>query len=173
VVSLRRCRCTLVKLGWNANETVIAWVEHRHCSILYHYKNAENPQAAARQAGDCTNHINDSCESQRVHAIPVDGAVLVESMDWSKGTAASQVLERLKQKKDRMPDFLMVAGDDREDEPIFRWANALGKDKAIESVITVSVGSRNTEAISTLMQGVTGKWAVLPLCGPIKSSPIA
>ena len=78
-------------------------------------------------------------------------------MDWSKGTAASQVLERLKQKKGWMPDFLMVAGDDREDEPIFRWANALGKDKVIESVTTVSVGSRNTEAISTLMQGVTGK----------------
>ncbi|KAI9772253.1 MAG: hypothetical protein M1840_001002 [Geoglossum simile] len=138
-----------------------AWVEHRHCSILYHYKNAEDLQAAARQAGDCTNHINDSCESQRVHAIPVDGAVLVESMDWSKGTAASQVLERLKEKKVWMPDFLMVAGDDREDEPIFRWANTLGKDKAIESVTTVSVGSRNTEAISTLMQGVTGVLSAL------------
>jgi trehalose-phosphatase len=138
----------------------IAWVEHRHCSILYHYKNAEDFQSAARQAGDCANHINDSCESQRVHAIPVDGAVLVESMDWSKGTAASQVLRCLKEKKGQMPDFLMVAGDDREDEPIFRWANALGKDKAIENVTTVSVGSRNTEAMATLTQGVTGKWIV-------------
>jgi trehalose 6-phosphate synthase complex regulatory subunit len=144
-----------------ANPVETARIEHRHCSIIFNYKNAEDLQSAARQAGDCANHINESCENQRVHAIPVEGAVLVESMDWSKGTAGIQVLERLQKQKGGeekwMPDFLMVAGDDRDDEPIFRWANELGKAKSVQNVITVTVGSRNTEAMATLTQGVTGE----------------
>lgn len=54
-------------------------------------------------------------------------------------------------------DFLMVAGDGRDDEVIFRWANELGVDKTVKHVTTVSLGSRNTEAGYTLTQGVTGK----------------
>jgi hypothetical protein len=53
-------------------------------------------------------------------------------------------------------DFLMVAGDGRDDEVIFRWANELGADKTVKHVTTVSLGSRNTEAGCTLTQGVTG-----------------
>ena len=87
----------------------------------------------------------------------------VEPIDWSKGTAAIQIFEQLKSEmpKDatyKSPiDFLMVVGDGREDEVIFRWANELGKDKTVENVTTVSLGSRNTEAGYTLTQGVTGK----------------
>lgn len=54
-------------------------------------------------------------------------------------------------------DFLMVAGDGREDEVIFRWANDLERDGTVANVTTVSLGSRNTEAGYTLTQGVTGK----------------
>ena len=91
------------------------------------------------------------------------GAVAVEPMDWSKGTAATDIFEKLKAD---MPaestswspiDFLMVVGDGRDDEVIFRWANELGKGKTVANVTTVSLGSRNTEARCTLTQGVTGK----------------
>jgi trehalose 6-phosphate synthase complex regulatory subunit len=129
-------------------------IECRHCSLIFHFDQAEDPEGAARQAGECVSHINESGEDQRVHAIPIDGAVIVESMDWTKATAAAQILDRMKQ--EGSPDFLMVAGDDREDEPIFRWANALGKDGTVKFVNTVSIGSRSTEAMSTLSQGVTG-----------------
>jgi len=54
-------------------------------------------------------------------------------------------------------DWLMVAGDGRDDEVIFRWANELEKDGTVGSVTTVSLGSRNTEAGCTLTQGVTGR----------------
>ena len=54
-------------------------------------------------------------------------------------------------------DFLMVAGDGREDECIFRWANELTKDNTVESVTTASLGNRNTEAGCTITQGVTGE----------------
>jgi hypothetical protein len=55
----------------------------------------------------------------------------------------------------------MVAGDGRDDEVIFRWANELGTNKTVQNVTTVSLGSRNTEAGWTLTQGVTGMLLLL------------
>lgn len=65
-------------------------------------------------------------------------------------------------------DFLMVAGDGRDDEVIFRWANELGRDGTVKNVTTVSLGSRNTEAGCTLTQGVTGMLYSMPrlIMGP-------
>ena len=137
-------------------------IEERHCSLILNYPNAEDLQSAARQAGDCANQINDACESQRIRAVPIEAAVLVEPVDLSKETAADQIFGRIKSKSKAegatMPDFLMVAGDAREDEVVFRWANRLGEAKVIKNVTTVSVGSRNTEASATLTQGVTGMY---------------
>jgi len=144
-----------------------SWIETRHCSLIFHYKNADDTESAIRQAGDCASHINDACEEQRVRAIPVEGAVTVEPIDWSKGTAATKIFQDMKK---NMPpnldytspvDFLMVAGDGRDDEVIFRWANEMGKDGTVANVTTVSLGSRNTEAGCTLTQGVTGVLTVL------------
>lgn len=155
-------------LEYYRERTEGSWIEERHCSYIFRYADAADPQAAARLAGDCINHINDSCENQRVHAVPVDGAVKVEPVDWSKGTAATRLFEGLKKKAVgenglKVPEFLFVAGDAREDEVIFRWANQLGKEKVIRDVVTVSVGSslRNTEAMATLTQGVSG------MCGGV------
>jgi trehalose-phosphatase len=50
-----------------------SWIETRNCSLIFHYKNAEDFESAARQAGDCASHINDACEEQRVRAIPIEG----------------------------------------------------------------------------------------------------
>lgn len=139
-----------------------SWIETRHCSLIFHYKNAEDFESASRQAGDCASHINDACEEQRVRAIPLEGAVAVEPIDWSKGTAAMKIFEGLEKKfaqdaTHKSPvDFLMVVGDGRDDEVIFRWANEISRSKKVESVTTVSLGSRNTEAGYTLTQGVTG-----------------
>jgi trehalose 6-phosphate synthase complex regulatory subunit len=60
-------------------------------------------------------------------------------------------------------DFLMVAGDGRDDEIVFRWANDLGETGSVKNVTTVSLGSRDTQAMKTLTQGVTGKSFDLPL----------
>lgn len=154
-------------MNYYQERTPGSWIEKRHCSLIFHYKHAENSEAASRQAGDCASHINDACEGQRVRAIPMEGAVAVEPIDWSKGTAAMNIFEKLK--TDMPPDapykspidFLMVAGDGRDDEVIFRWANELGRDNTVKRVTTVSLGSRNTEAGYTLTQGVTGVLSVL------------
>ncbi|KAJ9668805.1 Trehalose-6-P synthase/phosphatase complex subunit [Coniosporium apollinis] len=143
-----------------------SWIEERHCSLIFHYEKVDDLEAASRQAGDLANQINDAAESHRVHAVPTDKAVLIEPLDWSKGSAATHIFDRLRQKKVEKEgeadlDFLMVAGDDREDEVIFRWANKLGQAGVIKHVTTVSVGKRNTEAMATLTQGTTGLLSVL------------
>ncbi|KAG0651196.1 alpha-trehalose-phosphate synthase [Hyphodiscus hymeniophilus] len=144
-----------------------SWIEKRHCSIVFHHEDAEDSETASRQAGDCASHINEACADQRVRAIQTEGAVAVEPIDWSKGTAAVNIFEKLKRDMSAEPtrsspiDFLMVVGDGRDDEVIFRWANELGKDKTVANVTTVSLGSRNTEAGYTLTQGVTGVLTVL------------
>jgi len=151
-----------------------SWVETRHCSLVFHYKNADDSDIAVRQAGDCASHINDACEEQRVRAIPIDGAVIVEPIDWTKATAAVKIFARMKQqiaadKPYTEPvDFLMVAGDGREDECIFRWANELDKNKTVENVTTASLGKRNTEAGCTVTQGVTGVLTVLQKLAKVK-----
>ncbi|KAI9782291.1 MAG: hypothetical protein M1816_001953 [Peltula sp. TS41687] len=142
-------------LKYYRERTSRSWIEERHCSLIFHYSDAEDLQSASRQASECANHLNDACADQRVHAIPMAGAVHVEPMDWSKATAADRIFGSLEE--DRKPDWLLVCGDDRDDEPIFRWANKLGGSEGpVKHVTTVCVGSRTTEAMAVLAQGVTG-----------------
>lgn len=150
-----------------------AEIEDRRCSLIFHYKSAEDYEAAMRQAQDCASHINDACEEQRVHAIPVDGCVLVEPIDWTKSTAAQRIFADLRKglavdETHKSPvDFLMVVGDGREDEKVFKWANSLGDDGTVKEVVTVSLGARNTEAGATLTQGVSGEYcfSIVAFCG--------
>ncbi|KAK1829989.1 glycosyltransferase [Podospora conica] len=149
-------------LTYYLERTPGAEIEERRCSLIFHYKSAEDYESAQRQATDCASHINDACEEQRVHAIPLESCVLVEPIDWTKSTAAQKIFADLKANlgpddKHKSPvDFLMVVGDGREDEKVFRWANELGDDGIVKETITVSLGARNTEANCTLTQGVSG-----------------
>lgn len=157
-------------LTYYLERTPGAWIEDRLCSIKFHYKGAEDYEAAQRQASDCASHINDACEAQRVHALPLDSCVLVEPIDWTKTSAAQKIYADLQasmaapaevegeaENKTSSPaDFLMVIGDGREDEKVFKWANSLGDEGSVKEVVTVSLGTRNTEAAATLTQGVSG-----------------
>ena len=149
-------------LNYYLERTPGAEIEDRRCSLMFHYKSAEDYESALRQAADCASHINDACEEQRVHAIPLDGCVLVEPIDWTKTTAAQKIFADLRagmaaDETHKSPvDFLMVIGDGREDEKVFKWANTLGDQGVVKEVVTVSLGTRNTEAAATLTQGVSG-----------------
>ena len=79
--------------------------------LRFNFEQCEDQAHAAWQAGECSNHVNDACESLHVHAAPLDGAVLVENLDYTKATAVRDVWERYKD-----VDFVFVAGDDRNDE---------------------------------------------------------
>lgn len=139
-----------------------SWVEERHCSLVFHHGSAEDRHTASRLAADCADHINDACANQGVHAIPVEGALIVESASTNKASAAELVwrwcLKNAETEQNvSKPDFLLVIGDNREDEPVFRWANKLERAKGIDYAMTVTLGSRSTEAKATLTQGVTGE----------------
>lgn len=140
-----------------------SYLEERHCSILFRYEKATDQEAAQRQAGESADQINGACHSMDIHAVPIKQAVLVEQRGFSKGTAASHVMEILDEKTHgaAKPDWMLVAGDDREDEVVFKWANDLGKSEKIKNVFTVTVGRRNTVAQATLTQGSTGLLTVL------------
>ncbi|ORY66085.1 family 20 glycosyltransferase [Pseudomassariella vexata] len=145
-------------LQYYLERTPGAEIEDRQCSLVFHYKNAEDYANAERQATDWIGHINESCEKQRVHAMQLEDCVVVEPIDWTKETAAVKVYNDLTKSTtaaDKIDpvDFVMVMGDGREDEKVFKWANGLA-DKA--EVVTVSLGNRNTEASATLTQGVSG-----------------
>ncbi|EEP82915.1 conserved hypothetical protein [Uncinocarpus reesii 1704] len=139
-----------------------SWIEERHASLVFHYDNAEDPQTAERHASDCANHINDTCQQHRIRAVTIEGAVIAEPISPNKATAADRVLQHILARADRdgdstaKPDFLFVAGDGREDEAVFRWANRLEEKGLIKNIATVTLGSKNTEAKATLTQGVTG-----------------
>ncbi|CZT18204.1 related to alpha,alpha-trehalose-phosphate synthase (UDP-forming) [Ramularia collo-cygni] len=140
-----------------------SYIEERKCSLLFRYEKCQDQEAAVRQAGESADQINGSCKSMHIHAVPIKGSVLIEQEDFSKGTAAKHVYDMLRtdSKGITKPDFMLVAGDDREDEVIYQWANDLGESGEVKDVFTVTVGKRNTLAHSTLTQGSTGLLSVL------------
>jgi trehalose-phosphatase len=133
-----------------------SYLEERHCSLIFHYEQAHDNDSSSRHAGDCANHINDACEQQRVKAVPTKDSVIIEPIDFDKATAAQHIFGKYKDTE--RPDFLFVAGNDRSDENVFRWAKQLKDDWTIPSVQTVTVGNRNSVAMSTLTNGATGKF---------------
>lgn len=132
-----------------------SWVEERHCSLIFHYQKTSENDSSSRHAGDCANHINDACEQQRVKAVPSKDSVVIEPIDFDKATAAQHIFSKYPDSS--YPDFLLVAGNDRSDENVFRWAKQLKDENVIPNVQTVTVGDRNSVALSTLTNGTTGK----------------
>lgn len=146
-------------LEFYVERTPGTFVERRLSSLIFHYSSAEDIITASRQARECANHINDQYESQNVHAVPVEGAVVVESVDCNKATAAQLAWDLIP--ADQKPDFLLVMGNDRDDEVIYRWA----EEKGVREVVTANVGLRNTSAQWVMGQGVAGALYALSVVG--------
>lgn len=139
-------------------------IEERRCSILFRYDKCGDQENATRLASECAVQINGADQVLRIRAVPVNKAVLIEMEAFSKGTAAASILKQARSKDEKLSrplDFLFVAGDDREDEVVFRLANGLGKAGEVANVFTVTVGRRNTQAQATLDQGATSLLNVL------------
>ncbi|KAI5812463.1 glycosyltransferase family 20-domain-containing protein [Pyronema omphalodes] len=153
-------------LDYYVERTPGTWIEERSCSFIWHLEKAEDKAAAQRQAGDCANHVNGSCESFDVHAIPVTGGLLVECKRWNKVNACRLVLEHMQERK-WIVDWILVAGSGRDDEGVFEWANGLRVEEGQENetvnkreVVTVRVGTGHTQAKATT-NGVAGKFYCL------------
>ncbi|GJN76060.1 hypothetical protein PLICBS_010171 [Purpureocillium lilacinum] len=143
-----------------------AEIEERHCSLRFHYRNAEDMETASRQASACASQINDAYESQHVHAVSADHSVIVEPTEYNAVNAAQKVFDDLKARlragsHETLVDFLMVLGGGRHDEKVFKWANSFQRCDGVGSIVTVSVSNRYTEAKTTLARGVSGALSCL------------
>jgi len=136
-----------------------SYLHRRACSLIFHYDQVDGDDSSSRHAGDCANHINEACESQRVKAVPTKDSVIIEPIDFDKAAAAKHIFNAFSQSE--RPDFLFVAGNDRSDEGVFRWAKELKDEGIVPIVETVTVGSRHSIAMSTLTNGSTGLISVL------------
>jgi len=145
-------------------------VEERHCSLIFYYEKGHDNDSSSRHAGDCANHINDACEQQRIKAVPSKDSVVIEPIDFEKASAARHVFDQYPE--DARPNFLFVAGNDRSDENVFRWAKQLLDDGTVPNVQTVTVGDRNSVALSTLSNGTTGLLSVLNKLAKIRPSAL-
>ncbi len=144
-------------LQYYAERTPGSFVEEKNVEMVFHYARAENTTDAqrylnsifahtyqGRQVNELTNHINDSCAGQSMHARPMDGYLVIEAKDINKGTAAAKAVSLLGVQEAEL-GYIMVFGNDRADEEIFSWANDYQASQTC-IVLTVSVGARNTEA---------------------------
>jgi trehalose-phosphatase len=159
--------CVKDILDYYVERTPGTWVEDRTCSFIWHQEKAEDKVMAARQAGDCTNHVNESCEEFQVHAIPITGGILVESKQWNKVNACKKVIESMKD-RNWLVDFVMVAGNGRDDEEVFEWAEKFAEEERITNVTTVRVGHGHTSANATTT-GVAGEYYYIrPFCSHVE-----
>ncbi|KAK4077311.1 CAZyme family GT20 [Purpureocillium lilacinum] len=124
-------------------------IEERHCSLHFHYRNAEHMETASRQASACASQ-----------------STTLEFTECNAANAAQKVFDNLKARlragsHETLVDFLMVLGAGRHDEKVFKWANGFQRCDGVGSAVTVSVSNRYTEAKTTLARGVSGALSCL------------
>ncbi|KAF9573378.1 hypothetical protein EC968_008648 [Mortierella alpina] len=138
-------------------------IEEKTVPIVWHYRQADNPNYGLWQARECQNHIEEALGSiYPIHAVVGRKCLEVMPRDVSKAHAAKKIVESLLQQDDTDPlDFVLCIGDDRSDEEMFGYCNGLkfGGDNE-HRVVTCTVGSKGSKArwfvpgVSTVIQGL-------------------
>lgn len=139
-----------------------SFVEESNNRIIFYYATADDMSVAQRQVSELNNHINDTSAAQGCHAIPMKEALVIEPFSISKATAVQEIYKHIPDRDEI--GFIACFGNDRSDEEVFAWANALSSEQPACEILTVSVGIRNTEAKMYVQStfGVTAaleKWA--------------
>ncbi|KAF9580056.1 threalose-6-phosphate phosphatase [Lunasporangiospora selenospora] len=149
-------------------------IEEKTVPIVWHYRQADNPNYGLWQARECQNHIEEAIGSiYPVHAVVGRKCLEVMPRDVSKANATKKIVEGLRQQAlapglDVDPlDFVLCIGDDRSDEDMFVYCNGLdlGKDAGSgrgneHRIVTCTVGSKSSEArwfipgVSSVLQGL-------------------
>lgn len=134
-------------LGYYQERLPGSLIEERDCSMEFNFASVEDKKVVDRQVGECLNQINSICDDMRLRAFRKDAETLIiEQAGCDKKTMAEVVLAKLHEtsaaRATAVPDFLMAAGNDREDEVVFKWANGLGDKGVVRDVFTVSTGYR-------------------------------
>lgn len=148
-------------------------IEEKTIPIVWHYRQADNPNYGLWQARECQNHIEEAVGViYPIHAVVGRKCLEVMPRDVSKAHATKTIVESLIQQQQNgngnvVPvDFVLCVGDDRSDEEMFVYCNGLklgGENENVKSerrVVTCTVGSKSSEArwfvpgASSVLQGL-------------------
>lgn len=125
----------------------------RWASLRIDYSAANYPNAAAIIIGELLAHINQTCRGLRIHASPVgDRVVAIEGVTFDKSSALIKEWNET-EGRDVPFELVVVAGNDRDDEALFRWAQSLETKDPEPEVVTISLGGQLTDAKATLSGG--------------------
>ncbi|KAF9113273.1 hypothetical protein BGX27_001918 [Mortierella sp. AM989] len=135
-------------------------IESKTVPIVWHYRQADNPNYGLWQARECQNHIEEAIGSiYPIHAVVGRKFLEVMPRDVSKANATKTIFESLQQNGVNPVDFILCVGDDRSDEDMFVYCNSLeigGENR----VVTCTVGSKSSEArwfvpgVSSVLRGL-------------------
>lgn len=152
-------------------------IEEKTIPIVWHYRQADNPNYGLWQARECQNHIEEAVGViYPIHAVVGRKCLEVMPRDVSKAHATKTIVESLVQQQQTGTDapavdpvdFVLCMGDDRSDEDMFVYCNGLklggggyGKNESEQKrVVTCTVGSKSSEArwfvpgVSSVLQGL-------------------
>ena len=145
-------------------------IEEKTIPIVWHYRQADNPNYGLWQARECQNHIEEAVGViYPIHAVVGRKCLEVMPRDVSKAHATKTIVESLAQQQQASGvnpiDFVLCVGDDRSDEEMFMYCNGLklGEEsggKSERRVVTCTVGSKSSEAhwfvpgVSSVLQGL-------------------
>ncbi|KAL1924300.1 uncharacterized protein VTP21DRAFT_7335 [Calcarisporiella thermophila] len=123
-----------------------SFIEEKNASVVWHYRKADHPTYGAWQASECLNHISDSLTVYPIHAFSGNKNVEVLPRDVSKSSAVNRILSDITRTHGSPPDFIICIGDDRSDEDMFDVLNKAQERGELHQAITVTVGSKSSEA---------------------------
>ncbi|GJJ69076.1 trehalose 6-phosphate synthase complex regulatory subunit [Entomortierella parvispora] len=140
-------------------------IEEKTIPIVWHYRQADNPNYGLWQARECQNHIEEAVGViYPIHAVVGRKCLEVMPRDVSKAHATKTIFENLVQQQAGADpvDFVLCVGDDRSDEDMFVYCNGLklGENGSERRVVTCTVGSKSSEArwfvpgVSSVLQGL-------------------
>jgi len=174
-------------LSYFLGATPGARLQERWTSLLIDYSGAEHQRSASRLVSELLAHVNETCKSLHLRAIPLEKSVLIEGLDRNKATAVAAAAARYMKLHDdfehdhgednnnnnmkRGFDMLFLIGDGREDEVLFKWGkDVIELQKTRGRVLdfwSVSIGNRTTTEATCTLDG--GQGAVLYLLKKIAS----
>ncbi|KAF7715573.1 Alpha,alpha-trehalose-phosphate synthase (UDP-forming) [Penicillium ucsense] len=118
--------------GWHASvkkvmeyfreRTEGSTIEEDDYSVVFHYENATDQEAAARQASELADLVYGVRGSESIRIVRSQGAVSVKIIE-GMAAAASFVWEQIS--PEQLPELILVAGGKKNYEELFRWANRL------------------------------------------------
>ncbi|KAJ6137043.1 hypothetical protein N7497_012295 [Penicillium chrysogenum] len=113
-----------------------SWVGTRHYWLVIHYGLVADKGMAKRLAAECADQVNDTCNSQGIHAVILD-SVIVVLISTKQASAAEQVWRYAESSNNAKFDFLLTTGANRELEYLSRWAKELENTGFVDYAMTV------------------------------------